>query len=104
MLHEITLLCVPLLAVCIQVPLIFTRLLFILYHYIFRPNRPSSGVQFVVAKESAGHCNAVLLSLCNCLGLIIGYVSYRAVTMHVFALSAILELYFKMYICVGGTR
>jgi hypothetical protein len=29
-------------------------------HYMFRPNRPSSGVQVVVMKESAAHCEAVL--------------------------------------------
>jgi hypothetical protein len=28
-------------------------------HYMFRPNRPSSGVQVVMAKNSAAHCNAV---------------------------------------------
>jgi hypothetical protein len=37
-------------------------------HYMFQSNRPSSGVQVVVMKESATHCNAVLLFLCNCLG------------------------------------
>jgi hypothetical protein len=26
---------------------------------MFRPNWPSSGVQFVVVKDSAAHCNAV---------------------------------------------
>jgi hypothetical protein len=33
-----------------------------LYQYMFWPNRPSSGVQVVVMKESAAHCNAVLFS------------------------------------------
>jgi hypothetical protein len=37
------------------------RLLFIVYHYMFRPNRPSSGVRVFVMKDSAAHCNAVLL-------------------------------------------
>jgi hypothetical protein len=54
---------------------------------MFRPNRPSSGVQVVVMKESAAHCNAVLLLICSCLGLIVDYVGYRAVAMHVFGLS-----------------
>jgi hypothetical protein len=30
--------------------------------YMFRPNRPSSGVQVVTMKESAAHCNSVLFS------------------------------------------
>jgi hypothetical protein len=47
--------------------------LFSLYcHYIFRPNRPSSGVQVVVMEESAAHCNALQLLLCSCLILIPG--------------------------------
>jgi hypothetical protein len=76
MLHKITLLYVPHLAVYMQVRLIFTLIiLFILYDYMFRPNRPSSGAQVVVMKESAAHCNAVLLFLYNYLGLILGYVS-----------------------------
>jgi hypothetical protein len=32
--------------------------------YKFRPNWSSSGVQVVLMKESAAHCNAVLLFLC----------------------------------------
>jgi hypothetical protein len=31
-------------------------------HYMFRPNRPSSGVHVVVMKVSTSHCNAVLFS------------------------------------------
>jgi hypothetical protein len=31
-------------------------------HYIFRPNWPSSGVQVVMLKDSAAHCNAVFFS------------------------------------------
>jgi hypothetical protein len=30
-------------------------------HYIFRHNWPSSGVQVVMVKDSAAHCNAVFL-------------------------------------------
>jgi hypothetical protein len=37
-------------------------------------------------KDSAAHCNAVLLFLCNCLGLILNYVGKQAVPMHLFAL------------------
>jgi hypothetical protein len=44
------------------------------YHYTFRPNRPSSAVQVAVMKDSDAQCNAVLLFLCSCLGLIVGYV------------------------------
>jgi hypothetical protein len=29
-----------------------------LFHYMFRPNWPSSGVQAVVTEDSASHCNA----------------------------------------------
>jgi hypothetical protein len=43
-------------------------------HYMFGPNRPSSGIQAVVMKESAVHCNAVLLFLCSFLGLFLAYV------------------------------
>jgi hypothetical protein len=28
-------------------------------HYMFRPNWPSSGVQALVTKDSAAHCNTV---------------------------------------------
>jgi hypothetical protein len=45
-------------------------LIFLYWHYMFRPNRPSSGVQVVVMEESAAHCNAVLLFLCSCLGYV----------------------------------
>jgi hypothetical protein len=55
---------------------VFTHcLLFIVYHYMFWTNWPSSGVQALVMKKSVAHCNAVLLFLHNCLGLILGYVS-----------------------------
>jgi hypothetical protein len=67
---------VPLFAVYMQRQLVFTRhLLFSLYHYIFRPNRPLSDVEVVVMKESTAYCNAVLLFLCNCLRLIVGNVN-----------------------------
>jgi hypothetical protein len=35
-------------------------------HYMFRPNRPSSGAQAVVIKEPATQSNAVLCLLCSC--------------------------------------
>jgi hypothetical protein len=47
---------------------------FVYYRYMFRPNCPASGVQVVVMKESAAHCNAVLLFLRNYIGLILGCV------------------------------
>jgi hypothetical protein len=43
-------------------------------HYMFQPNWPSSSV-YVVMKESTAHCNSVLLFLCSCPRIIIGYVS-----------------------------
>jgi uncharacterized membrane protein len=33
-----------------------------LFHYMFLPNRPSSGVQVVVVKDSTAHCNAVIFA------------------------------------------
>jgi hypothetical protein len=48
-------------------------------HCMFRPNWPSSGVQVVVIKESDAHCNALLLLVGSCLGLILGYVGWPAV-------------------------
>jgi hypothetical protein len=56
---------------------------------MFRPDRPSSGVQVVVMKESAAHSNAVLLSLRNCLQLILGFLGY-----------VMLELYFKVHMYI----
>jgi hypothetical protein len=41
---------------------------------MFRPNRPPSGVEVAVKKVSAARCDAFLLFLCSCLGLILGYV------------------------------
>jgi hypothetical protein len=29
------------------------------FQYMFRPNWPSSGVQVVMVKDSAAHCNAI---------------------------------------------
>jgi hypothetical protein len=52
---------------------------------MFRPNWPSSGVQVVVMKGSAAHCD-VLPFLYSCNGLIVRYVDYPAVTMHMFGL------------------
>jgi hypothetical protein len=43
-------------------------------HYMFRCSWPSSVVQVVVMKDSAAHCNTVLLILYNFLRLILGYV------------------------------
>jgi hypothetical protein len=65
---------------------------------MFRPNWPSSGVQVVVIKVSTAHCNAVLLSLYNCLGLILGYVRrYARVCLICNTWWVILEFYFKVY-------
>jgi uncharacterized protein (DUF111 family) len=78
-----------------QRQLIFTRLiLFIVYHNIFGPNRPSSGVQVVVMKESAGHCSAVLFPLCGCLGLLRVMwlticINFGVLELHVFVLPVI---------------
>jgi hypothetical protein len=32
----------------------------IIGHYVLRPNGPSSGVQVVMVKDSAAHCNTVI--------------------------------------------
>jgi hypothetical protein len=63
---------------------------FLYCHYMFRHNRPSSCVQVVVMKESAGHCNAILLLLCNYLGLLL--VMWNPVFKHPVAL-----LYLKLF-------
>jgi hypothetical protein len=63
--------------------------------YMFRPNRPPSGVQVAVMKECAAHCNAVLLFLCSCLGLILVlwvnhlFIYIGVPELHMFALSVI---------------
>jgi hypothetical protein len=44
---------------------IFDQLFSVYWRYIFRPNRPSSGVEAVVIKESAAHCNAVSFLSCG---------------------------------------
>jgi hypothetical protein len=41
----------------------YSVVVFLHWHHMFRPNRPSSGVQVVVSKESATHCKAVLVWL-----------------------------------------
>jgi hypothetical protein len=57
---------------------------------MFRSNRPSLGVEVVVMKVSADHCNAVLYFLCSCLGLLLNMwviqLFYLIVHEHVFAL------------------
>jgi hypothetical protein len=55
-------------------------------HYMCSPDRPSSGVHFVVMRESAVNCIAVLRFLCSCIGLIVRYVVYHDVAMHIFGL------------------
>jgi hypothetical protein len=55
----------------------FSLIVFLYWQYMFRPNRPSSGVQVVMNKESAAHCKAALFLLCGCLGLhLVTWVSY----------------------------
>jgi hypothetical protein len=57
-----------LLAVYVECQLIFSLSL------LFIVTKRQSGVQVVVMKESAFHCNAILLVLCSYLRLILGYV------------------------------
>jgi hypothetical protein len=49
----------------------YSLVVFLHWHYTFRLNRPSSGVQVVLTKESAAYCKAVLLFLCSCHGLLL---------------------------------
>jgi hypothetical protein len=49
----------------------YSLVVFLYWHYMFRPNRPSSGVKVVMIKEPAAHCRAVLCLLCGCLGLLL---------------------------------
>jgi hypothetical protein len=58
---------------------------------MFRPNRPSSGVQVVVVKESVAHCKAVLFLLTGCLGLVLvmwvnDCFNFGVLELHMFAL------------------
>jgi hypothetical protein len=41
----------------------YSLVVFLCCHYMFRPNRSSSGVQVVVVKDSADHCKAGLFLL-----------------------------------------
>jgi hypothetical protein len=81
--------CVDLTLCSISCPLCATSvniLLSSLYcHCVFQPKWPLSAGQVVVITEPATHCNAVLLFLFNCLRLILCYVDWQAVAMHVFA-------------------
>jgi hypothetical protein len=45
-----------------------------LFHYIFRPKWPSSGVEVVVVQESAAHCNTIFFLLLLLPPVIFGYV------------------------------
>jgi hypothetical protein len=61
---------------------------------MFRPNRPSSGVQVVVIKEPAADCEAVSFHLCRFLGLLlvmwVNHLFYLGVLeLHVIALCVI---------------
>jgi hypothetical protein len=49
----------------------YSLVIFLNWHYLFRPNQPSSGLQAVTIKESAAHCNAVLFLLCSSLWLLL---------------------------------
>jgi hypothetical protein len=57
-------------AVCVQRRLIFSRR-FPIIDTTCDTNRPSSGVEVIVMKESAVHCNVVVLFLCSCVGLLL---------------------------------
>jgi hypothetical protein len=44
---------------------------------MFRPNWPSSGVQVVMVKDSAAHCNAVFFPPVEVVSRYFGYVGYH---------------------------
>jgi hypothetical protein len=82
----------------------YSLVAFLHCHYMFRPNRPSSGAQVVMIKESAFHCNAyVVASDCFCLcGLTICY-DFGVLELYMFALSVIcdvLDLYFEVHMYI----
>jgi hypothetical protein len=47
----------------------YYSLIFLYWHYMFRPKQPSLGVQVFVIKESTAHCNTVLFLLRRFLNL-----------------------------------
>jgi hypothetical protein len=51
-------------------------------HYMFRPNWPSSGVQVVMLKDSAAHCNAVAFLLLYVVAS--GYFGCRRILNHIY--------------------
>jgi hypothetical protein len=56
----------------------YSLVAFFYWHYMIWPKRPSSGVQFVVVKESVAHCKTVLFLLCSCLSLLmVTWVNHR---------------------------
>jgi hypothetical protein len=56
---------------------------------MFRPNWPSSGVQCVVVKDSAAHCNAVFFPLIVVASGYFGYVAYRQLYLGVLRLHVV---------------
>jgi hypothetical protein len=78
-------------AVCVQRRLLFTRRFSLLTPHVWS-YRPSSGVQAVVIKECAAHCNAVLFVLYSCFRLhLVMWIS------HLFYLG-VLELHCSPYL------
>jgi hypothetical protein len=62
-------------SVCNVVDYSFFVYLYCLYK--FQPNRPSSGVQVVLVKDSAAHCNAVFFPPIVVTLAYFGYVGYH---------------------------
>jgi hypothetical protein len=57
---------------------------------MFRPNWPSSGVQIVVVKASAAHCNAIFFLSILVASVIFGYVGCTWLLLVLFGLLVVL--------------
>jgi hypothetical protein len=81
-----------------------------IWHYMFRHNRPSSGVQVVVITESAARGNAVLFFVCCCLGVLLVMWVNQSILFrclwpaYVYIICirwcVMLELYFKVHVYI----
>jgi hypothetical protein len=58
---------------------------YLIAQYTFRPDWPSSGVQVVMVKDSAAHCNAVFFPPTVVASGYFGYVGYHQVYLGVLA-------------------
>jgi hypothetical protein len=62
-----------------------------LFHYVFRPKRPASGIQVVVFQDSAALCNAVFFLLLLSV-VIFGYVGCTSLFLILFGLLVVAAL------------